>query len=282
MSWRDVFIIFEEGVEMQKYRVKPGAKVQLSRIPAGDTAKFDGGKKEGREALIKLNQELDALQELLYAQHQHKILIVLQAMDTGGKDGAIRSVFEGVNPQGVKVVSFKSPTQQELDHDYLWRIHQHVPARGEITIFNRSHYEDLLVVRVHDWVNEEVWQKRFEHINQFERMLAEEGTTILKFYLHIDKDEQKQRLEARLHEPDKHWKFSVNDLEERKLWKKYMRAYQDVLSKTSAEYAPWYIVPANHKWYRNLVIAEILTDTLRNLKMTYPKPAQGLSEIVIE
>jgi len=267
---------------MQKYLVKPGTKVNLSRKNAGDTSKFDGGKPEGRQALTKLNEELDRLQEMLYAEHRHKILIVLQAMDTGGKDGTIRSVFEGVNPQGVKVVSFKAPNSEELNHDYLWRIHQHVPGKGEITIFNRSHYEDVLIVRVHKLVPKSVWEKRFDHINQFERMLTDEGTTILKFFLHIDKDEQKERLEARLNEPDKNWKFNVGDLDERKLWNQYVRAYEDVLSQTSTDYAPWYIVPANHKWYRNLVVAGVLTETLRNLNMSFPKPEQDLSGIVVE
>ncbi len=212
----------------------------------------------------------------------HKFLIVLQAMDTGGKDGTIRHVFEGVNPQGVKVTSFKAPTSEELDHDYLWRVHRLMPGMGEIMIFNRSHYEDVLVVRVHELVPADVWRRRYDQINHFERMLGEEGTTILKFYLNIDQDEQKQRLQARLDDPDKRWKFNVGDLQERQLWSKYIKAYEDVLSKTSTEWAPWYIVPANHKWYRNLVVATTIVETLQSLKMKYPTPQVDLNEIIIE
>jgi PPK2 family polyphosphate:nucleotide phosphotransferase len=203
-------------------------------------------------------------------------------MDTGGKDGVIRHVFDGVNPQGVKVASFKVPTQEERDHDYLWRVHEKVPGKGEIVIFNRSHYEDVLVVRVHDLVPKEVWRKRYEHINHFERMLVDEGTAIVKFFLHIDLEEQKQRLQARLDEPNKRWKFSRGDLKERKLWPKYTQAYEEVLSRTSTEWAPWYIVPANRKWYRNLVIANVLLQTLDGMDMHYPAPEEDLDGIVIE
>ncbi len=232
--------------------------------------------------LEKLNDKLEALQELLFAEHKHKVLIVLQAMDTGGKDGVIRRVFDGVNPAGVRVASFKAPTPEELDHDYLWRIHRQVPGKGEMVIFNRSHYEDVLVVRVHDFVPPEVWRKRFDQINEFEHILAESGTTILKFYLHIDKDEQKERLQARLDDPTKRWKFRLGDLEERKLWDEYMEAYEDVLSKTSTEHAPWYIVPANRKWYRDLVISSVLVETLEGLKMKYPESEENLDGVVIE
>jgi PPK2 family polyphosphate:nucleotide phosphotransferase len=222
------------------------------------------------------------LQELLYAEHKHKLLVVLQARDAGGKDGTIRHVFEGVNPQGVKVAGFKVPTPIELDHDYLWRVHRRVPGKGEIVIFNRSHYEDVLVVRVHELVPPEVWGRRFAQINDFERLLAEEGTTILKFYLNIGPDEQKERLQARLDEPHKRWKFNPGDLKERKLWPDYTRAYEDVLSKTSTEWAPWTVVPANRKWYRNLVIATTIIETLEGLDMRYPEPAENLDQIVIE
>lgn len=269
-------------VIMKKYMIKPNEKVQLSEHDPEDTSQFDGGKKEGLAALVKLNKRLEALQELLYAEHKHKVLIVIQAMDTGGKDGTIRSVFDGVNPQGVKVTSFKVPTQQELDHDYLWRIHQHTPGSGEIMIFNRSHYEDLLVVRVHQLTPEKIWKKRFEHINQFERMLNDEGTTILKFFLNIDREEQKARLLERITIPEKRWKFNPGDLEERKKWKDYMEAYQDVLSKTSKPWAPWYVIPANRNWYRNLVISSILVETLEKLKMEYPKPVKNIKEYAIQ
>jgi PPK2 family polyphosphate:nucleotide phosphotransferase len=203
-------------------------------------------------------------------------------MDTSGKDGVIRHVFEGVNPQGVRVASFKVPTPQELDHDYLWRVHQHTPGRGEIVIFNRSHYEDVLVVRVHNLVPPEVWGRRYEQINAFERTLVEEGATILKFFLHISLDEQKERLQARLEDPEKRWKFAIGDLKERKRWPDYMQAYQDVLSRTSTQHAPWYIVPANSKWYRNLVIASVIVQTLKRLEMQYPDPEEGLDEVKIE
>jgi PPK2 family polyphosphate:nucleotide phosphotransferase len=203
-------------------------------------------------------------------------------MDTSGKDGVIRHVFEGVNPQGVRVASFKVPTLEELDHDYLWRVHKQTPGRGEIVIFNRSHYEDVLVVRVHALVPEERWKRRYQQINDFERTLAEEGTILLKFFLHIDQDEQKERLQERLDDPNKHWKFNIGDLKERKLWDEYTRAYEDVLSKTSTRVAPWYIVPSNYKWYRNLVIARVLVDTLEGLDMHFPEPEGDLSQVKID
>ncbi|MEW6179469.1 MAG: polyphosphate kinase 2 family protein [Chloroflexota bacterium] len=266
---------------MDKYRVKPGMKIHLKEWDAGETDGFNGGKDEGRERLQELNRELEELQELLYAEHKHKVLIVLQGMDTSGKDGVIRHVFEGVNPQGVRVANFKVPTPEELDHDYLWRVHRQTPGRGEMVIFNRSHYEDVLVVRVHGLVPEEIWKRRYAQINDFERLLAEEGTLILKFYLHIDLQEQKERLQARLDDPTKHWKFSVGDLKERARWAEYMQAYEDVLNKTSTDYAPWFIVPSNKKWYRNLVVASVLVDALKGLKMEYPQPKDDLSQVVI-
>jgi PPK2 family polyphosphate:nucleotide phosphotransferase len=267
---------------MDRYRVKPNTKVDLGQWDPNDKSAFDGDKKAGRKALLALNERLEAFQELLYAEQKHKLLVVLQALDTGGKDGTIRHVFEGVNPQGVKVTGFGKPTPEELEHDYLWRIHPHVPGKGEIVIFNRSHYEDVLVVRVHNLVSPEAWRRRYDQINDFERMLAEEGTTILKFYLHIDQDEQKQRLQARLDEPTKRWKFNPDDLEERKLWPDYTKAYEEVLSRTSSKWAPWYIVPANRKWYRNLVIASVILETLEAFDMRYPEPQTDLDQIVIE
>jgi len=267
---------------MERYRVQPGAKIDLREWDPNDKSAFDGDKKAGRKYLLELNEVLEAQQELLYAEGKHKVLIVLQAMDTGGKDGTIRHVFEGVNPQGVRVASFKVPTREELAHDYLWRVHKHTPGSGEIVIFNRSHYEDVLVVRVHNLVPPEVWSRRYDHINAFERLLADEGTTILKFFLHIDLEEQKQRLQARLDEPHKRWKFSPGDLEERKLWPQYIQAYEDVLSKTSTEYAPWYIVPANRKWYRNLVVASVIINTLKGLNMRYPEVDFNPADYTIE
>lgn len=267
---------------MERYRIQPGESVDLKDWDPSDKSLFPISKAEGKQHLLGLNEVLESLQELLFAEGEHKLLIVLQAMDTGGKDGTIRHVFEGVNPQGVKVASFKVPTVEELAHDYLWRIHRHTPRKGEIVIFNRSHYEDVLVVRVHKLVPKSVWRKRYEHIVAFEKMLADEGTSILKFYLHIDKDEQRERLQARLDEPDKNWKFSRGDLRERELWDQYVEAYEAVLGRTSTEVAPWYVIPANRKWYRNLVISSIIIEKLRSLDMTFPESEVDLDEIVIE
>lgn len=267
---------------MERYRIKEDEKVHLKHIDPGDTGKYTDEKDEGLELLGELNQELEKLQELLYAEHKHRVLVVLQGMDTSGKDGVIRHVFEGVNPQGVRVASFKVPTLEELDHDYLWRIHKQTPAKGEIVIFNRSHYEDVLVVRVHELVPEMVWKKRYDQIREFERHLVQEGAIILKFFLHIDLDEQKERLQARLDDPTKTWKFNPGDLKERAIWDNYIEAYEDVFNKTSTVEAPWYIVPANKKWYRNLVIASVLVDALKKLNMEYPQPAEDLSGIVIQ
>ena len=268
--------------QVERYRIQPGSQVDLSQWDPNDKTLYPEGKAEGKRALGQLTERLSALQELLYAENKHKLLIVLQAMDTGGKDGTIRHVFTGVNPQGVSVTSFKVPTSQELAHDYLWRIHKHTPGTGEIVIFNRSHYEDVLVVRVYNLVPPAQWSRRYEHINAFERMLADEGTTILKFYLHIDLDEQRERLQARLDDPEKQWKFSVGDLKQRQLWPKYMQAYEEALSRTSTEWAPWYVVPANRKWYRNLVVSAVIIRALEELDMRYPHPAEPLDHVVIE
>jgi PPK2 family polyphosphate:nucleotide phosphotransferase len=263
---------------MERYLVKPGTKVDLSKWDPQDTSGFDGDKKDGLELLDQVNTELETLQELLYAEHKHKVLIVLQGMDTSGKDGTVRAVFEGVNPQGVRVVSFKVPTSKELEHDYLWRVHQETPGSGEIVIFNRSHYEDVLVVRVHKLVQEEEWRRRYDQINAFEQTLAEEGTTILKFFLNIDKDEQKKRLLERIATPSKQWKFNPGDLKERDLWNEYQKAYEDVLSRTSKDCAPWYIIPSNHNWIRNLAIAQTITGALKKLNMGYPPSAENLDQ----
>ena len=267
---------------MEKYKVKPGQKVKLKDWDPDDKSLWNDGKKAAKEKFLEINQELEKLQEILYAENKHKILILLQAMDTGGKDGVIRAVFDGVNPSGVRVASFKVPTPKELSHDYLWRIHQQTPGRGELVIFNRSHYEDVLVVRVHELVPKSVWGKRYEHINNFEKLLADEGTVILKFFLNISKEEQKQRLQERLDIPEKNWKFSSGDLKERALWDSYIEAYEDVLSKTSTDYAPWYVIPSNRNWYRNYVIGSIIVDTLKSLKMNFPPAEEGLDKITIE
>ena len=267
---------------MNRYRVKPGKPVKLAEWDPADSSEFDGGKKKGKERLAEMIGQLEALQELLYAEGKHKLLVVLQGIDTAGKDGIIRHVFDGVNPQGVKVANFKVPTAEELSHDYLWRVHQHTPRKGEIVIFNRSHYEDVLVVRVHELVPPEVWGKRYDHINAFEKMLADEGVTILKFFLYIDADEQKSRLQERLDDPSKHWKFSAGDLAERKRWDEYIAAYEDMLSRTSTDSAPWYVIPSNRKWYRNLAVSSVIIRTLEGLKMDYPPAEDDLSQIVIE
>ena len=267
---------------MKEYRIRPNTRVDLSEWDANETAQFMGSKKEGMAATEKLNKKLEELQEMLYAEHKQRVLIVIQSLDTGGKDGVIRSVFDGVNPQGVKVASFKAPTPKELDHDYLWRIHKHTPGKGEIVIFNRSHYEDVLVVRVHNLTTEKTWKKRFQHIRDFERMLSDEGTTILKFYLHIDQEEQRKRLLERINDPAKRWKFNPGDLEERKLWKKYVQAFEDVLSKTSTPWAPWYVIPANQNWYRNYLISTILVETLEKMKMKFPEPVENLTQYALQ
>ena len=263
-------------VQWRQYQIKSHQDIALADWDPESTEAWKSDKTEAKQRIQDLNAELETLQELLYAQCKHKVLIVLQGMDTSGKDGVIRHVFEGVNPQGVRVASFKVPTAPELAHDYLWRIHQQVPGRGEMVIFNRSHYEDVLVVRVHNLVPPEQWKRRYAQISRFEQMLVEEGTTILKFFLHIDAEEQRQRLLARLDEPSKQWKFNPGDLKERQLWGEYQKAYEAVLSKTSQKEAPWIIVPANRKWYRDLIISAALVDTLKGLKMAYPQPAEDL------
>lgn len=275
--WRDLAL----GGNLIRYRVAPGQNVDLSQWDPEDQSLFDGGKKSGRAYLRGLRQRLAELQHVLWAEDRHKVLVVFQAMDTGGKDGTIRNVFSGVNPQGIDVYNFKAPTPEELSHDYLWRIHDHTPSAGSLAVFNRSHYEDVLIVRVLGLVPEERWSRRYEHINAFEKMLADEGTVILKFYLHISPEEQAERLQARLDDPTKNWKFNKGDLDHRELWQEYMVAYEAMLSKTSTDYAPWYVVPANRKWYRNIVVARTIVDTLEGLAMQYPAPEDGLDSVVI-
>jgi PPK2 family polyphosphate:nucleotide phosphotransferase len=262
---------------MEQYLVKPQKHINLAQdFDPDDLGSWKGKKEEALVRMMELRQELDQLQEVLYAEHKNKILVVLQAMDTAGKDGTIRSVFEGTNPQGVKVASFKVPTLIELDHDFLWRVHQVVPAKGELVVFNRSHYEQVLVVRVHNLEPETTWRQHYRHINEFERLLSETGTTILKFFLHISLDEQKQRLIERLDTPEKQWKFSPSDLPERKLWPQYMQAFEDMVNETSTAWAPWYVIPANRNWYRNMLVAEVLVDALKKLGMKYPPAAENL------
>lgn len=256
---------------MERYRVKPGSAIDLDGIHPAEKSLFDGADKSEFEPQFReLQDQLRDMQQMLYAQNRHRVLVVMQAMDTGGKDGCIKHVFSHIDPQGIHVGSFKKPTEEELAHDFLWRIHSRVPATGQMVIFNRSHYEDIIAVRVKNIFPKEVWQRRYRHIVEFERMLAEEGTTIVKIFLHISRDEQKRRLESRLRNPHKHWKFNPDDLADRKLWHDFMAAYEDVFAKTSTECAPWYVVPADRKWYRNLCVARIMVDTLAGLDMRLP------------
>lgn len=262
-------------------RVRPGKKVDLSAVDPRATPEYSGDKEASVATIAALNSRLEQLQELLYAEGKHRVLVVLQAMDAGGKDGTIRAVFDGVNPSGVRAPSFKKPNSKELSHDYLWRVHKHVPGDGELVIFNRSHYEDVLVVRVLDLVPDKVWKKRYGHIVDFEQMLVDEGTTIVKIYLHISKEEQKERLQARLDEPAKNWKFERGDLAMRERWGDFMSAFEDALEETTTEDAPWYVIPANRKWYRNVAILEIMVQTLEGLNMEFPPAEEGLEHIVI-
>ena len=271
------------GEAIRRYRVKPGEKVDLKSIDAGDCSLFGGGgKAESQKVFDELRDELQAQQKVLYAQQKHRVLVVLQAMDTGGKDGCVKHVFSRVDPQGILVKAFKKPTEEELAHDFLWRVHPHVPGNGQIVIFNRSHYEDILAVRVKKLFGDEVWKRRYRHVTDFERMLAEEGTTIVKIYLHISKEEQKQRLESRLANPAKHWKFNPDDLSDRARWDDFQRAYEDLIEKTTTEHAPWYIIPGDRKWYRNLVVARIMVDVLRGLKMDFPKVSWDPASVKID
>ena len=256
---------------MSAYLVSPDEDIHLKDFNPGDTGKYKEEKREAVEDLEKMRVEIRQLCAVLRAEEKHKVLIVLQGLDASGKDGTVRHVFYGVTHFGFRVVPFEKPTRAELAHDYLWRIHQEMPRSGELVVFNRSHYEDVLAVRVRELQPKSLWKKRFGHINDFEHMLADEGTTILKFFLHLGKDEQKERLQARLDEPHKHWKYNPADLDDRKHWDDYMDAFEDVLGKTSHEHAPWYIVPSNRKWYRNVCIAQVVIDRLKKLKMEWPK-----------
>jgi PPK2 family polyphosphate:nucleotide phosphotransferase len=269
-------------MNFSKYRVKPGSRVDLEDWDPDDKSASPGSGEVDEKHLNELAARIDELQELLYAEAKRGVLVVLQGMDTSGKDGTIRHVFREVDPLGVRAVRFKAPTDDELAHDFLWRVHPHVPAKGELVIFNRSHYEDVLVVRVHKLITEAECKRRYELINGFERLLVDNDTVILKFYLHISEDEQRERLQERIDNPKKQWKFSTNDLVERALWNDYIKAYADALSATSTELAPWYVVPANSKKNRNLFISSVLLETLEGLKMHYPRLKQKLDGIVVE
>lgn len=262
------------------HHLAPKRPFQLSDLPT-DGKQFHPDRKSAETEFKALRKEFIHLQQRLYAEGKQKLLIIFQAMDAGGKDGTIRNIFKGVNPQGVRVHSFKVPSKKELAHDFLWRIHKVVPAKGMIGVFNRSHYEDVLVVRVHNIVPEAVWRPRYTQINQFEKLLSDTGTHILKFYLHISADEQKERFQSRLDEPEKHWKFSLDDLQKRKFWPDYMKAYEEMLAECSTEWAPWYVIPANQKWYRNLTICRTVVHTLREMNPQFPEAEADLEQVVI-
>lgn len=269
------------SIDTEQFRVLPGTRVSLPEWPTRTRNGWEGGKDRAAEMLPELNARLGELQQMLYAEGKHKMLVVLQGMDTSGKDGTIKHVFRTINPLGVKVANFKRPNEVELAHDYLWRVHEHTPRNGRLVIFNRSHYEDVLVVRVHDLVPEQVWRRRYEHIRNWEQMLADEGAVIVKFFLHISKDEQRDRLQERLDNPAKHWKFEHGDISERAHWDDYTRAYEDAITATSTVAAPWYVIPADRKWYRNLVVSQVLIEALERLDMHYPEPVDGIENIRI-
>ena len=269
------------GKIREKLLAVPGEKLRLSKIDPAGTPDCDS-KEEGLLRLEKNIERLRVLQYLLYAEGKRAALAVLQGIDAGGKDGTIQKVMTGLNPQGVSVTSFKVPVGEEKEHDYLWRVHKAMPRNGQIGIFNRSHYEDVLVVRVHNFVPKEIWQKRYEQINHFEEMLADNGMKIMKFFLYISKDEQKKRFEDRIHDPAKNWKFSTADLEERKFWDDYTAAFEEAIERCSKKHAPWYVIPANRNWYRNLAVSEIIRESLEEMKIQTPKPTADLSKIEFE
>ena len=261
-----------------KFAVEPGAKVRLSKIDASYTGKHETHEKALPE-IQKHVERIDKLQYLLYADGNQSLLVVLQALDAAGKDGTIRHVFSGMNPQGTFVFGFKQPSKEEAAHDFLWRAHLRAPGKGEVVVFNRSHYEDVLVVRVHKLVPHSVWSKRYALINDFEKMLSQNGTTILKFFLHISPEEQLSRFKQRLDDPSRHWKISESDYSERELWPQYVEAYEDAMALTSTKRAPWYIIPSNHKWFRNLAVSQIIADTMDEMGLKLPPTGVDIAEI---
>ena len=269
------------SMKIKSFRIAPDQAVDLAAWSPRSTEGFAGDKAAAAAETQRLVTRLAQLQDVLFAQAEHRLLVVLQAPDAGGKDGTIRAILTGVNPQGTDVVNFKQPTDAELAHDYLWRVHAHTPAKGEIVVFNRSHYEDVLVVKVHQLVPDKQLERRYDHINAFEQMLVDEGTTIIKLFLHISPEEQAARLQERLDDPSKRWKFRKGDLDERARWEEYRQAYQTMLQRTSTPAAPWYVVPADRNWFRNLVVAEILVQTLEGFEMTYPEPDEDLDGLKV-
>jgi PPK2 family polyphosphate:nucleotide phosphotransferase len=261
--------------------VPPGMSVRLADYAPGESGGF-ATKRQARSALKDVTRNLTKLQYLLYAENKRALLIVLQGMDASGKDGTIRRVMRGVNPQGTHVTSFKKPSAEEADHDFLWRIHKAMPRFGDIGIFNRSHYEDVLVVRVHDIVPRDVWMARYDQINAFEKNLADNGIVMLKFYLHIGKDEQKRRFEDRLNDPARHWKISPADFAERPHWDAYTEAFEDALSRCSTPWAPWHVIPADNKWFRDLAVASVIVEKLQSMEMKFPAPSFDVSKLTID
>lgn len=259
----------------------PGTDIRLDDLDPGYTGGI-AGKKDAQEELEENTQALADLGYRLYAENRRALLVVLQGMDTSGKDGTIRHAMKGFNPQSCQVTAFKTPSAEELDHDFLWRIHRAAPGRGEVGVFNRSHYEDVLIVRVHNLVPKKEWHSRYDRINAFEQLLADGGTKIVKIFLHISKDEQRERLQSRLDDPTKRWKFRRADIDERLLWGDYVRAYDDALTRCNTAAAPWYIVPANKKWYRNLVVSRILRQVLADMNPQFPPPEEDLDGLVVE
>ncbi len=262
----------------ERFRVKPGNNINLDDIDA-DFKPADLDSEEAAHQLERSTEKIRDLQHLMYAEDRRSLLVVLQGRDAAGKDGTIRRVFGPMNPQGCRVTSFKVPSKMEAAHDFLWRCHFAAPKRGMVGIFNRSHYEDVLVVRVHDLVPKKIWSKRYDHINDFERLLVDSGTVILKFYLHIDREEQLERFKKRIDNPKKNWKISDADYSERPYWDEYTRAFEEAISKCNTGDAPWFVIPANRKWFRNLAIADIVADTMESLKMRFPEPAVDMGEI---
>lgn len=271
-------------------RFRAGKNLKVRDEDAKDKPLRDGNngdsksvvKQDERELTLQLTDQIAVLQEMLYAQRKHKILLVLQGMDTSGKDGTITALFNRINPMGLRAVGFKAPSAAELAHDFLWRIHPHVPVAGEIAIFNRSHYEDVLITVVQGMIDDKECKRRYQHILDFERMLAETGTIIVKVFLHISKEEQRQRLQERLDDPDKQWKFDPNDLVQRKKWDEYQLAYERAIVATDTDHAPWYVIPADSKTQRNLLISTLLLEIMQDLKLSYPKPDPALSKLKVE
>ena len=263
----------------KEFLVAPGTKIKLSKLDAGYKGKKLSEDQAGKE-MAEHCEALRKLQYLLYSEKKHGLLIVLQALDAGGKDGTVNHVMASMNPQGTYVTSFKNPTAEELEHDFLWRVHQHAPAKGTVAIFNRSHYEDVLVVRVHNLAPKDVWSKRYAMINDFEKLLFRQNNThLIKFFLHISKEEQLARFKQRLDDPARNWKISDSDYKEREYWDDYSAAFEDVFEKTSTKHAPWYVIPSNHKWFRNLAISQIVAATMEELGMQLPKPTVDLEAI---